>query len=442
MSFDTNCHNALQHLGQSLPATLHGGEQFTLHLQGEDSTFTRCNRGLVRQTGQVRDARYQLHLFAEGKTSWRSFAGSGDPERDLLRAQQMLTDLRAELAQLPIDPYAVLPSPARSSSSSQSGQMPPDIAAIMAPAEGTDLAGLYAGGQAIRGYADSAGSLHWFSTATFTWDYSLFDEAGRAVKGTYAGRHWDGDAYRQQMATSRQQLQQLQRPFKNLDRGRYRTYLAPAAVADLVGMLSWGGVSEASLQQGQSALAGLRTDRVLSPLFSLTEDFSSGVVPRFNNSGAIAPESLPIIDQGQLVNTLVSDRTAQEYGLVANGANDGESLRSPRVTAGDLAEADILARLDRGLYLSNLHYLNWSDRSTGRVTGMTRYACFWVEDGEIVAPISNLRFDDSLYDFWGDRLLAVTNFTAYIAAVDSYGGRSLGGSQVPGMLIDDFVYTL
>jgi hypothetical protein len=30
----------------------------------------------------------------------------------------------------------------------------------------------------------------------------------------------------------------------------------------------------------------------------------------------------------------------------------------------------------------------------------------------------------------------------YIDAVDSYGGRSLGGDLVPGMLIQDFTYTL
>jgi predicted Zn-dependent protease len=86
--------------------------------------------------------------------------------------------------------------------------------------------------------------------------------------------------------------------------------------------------------------------------------------------------------------------------------------------------------------------LNWSDRQTGRITGMTRYACFWVENGKIVAPISNLRFDESLYSFWGKNLLAITNFSEYIAATDSYGGRSLGGVWVPGMLVQNFTYTL
>jgi predicted Zn-dependent protease len=207
-------------------------------------------------------------------------------------------------------------------------------------------------------------------------------------------------------------------------------------------MLAWGGLSEADLQQGQSSLAPLRDGDYLSPLFSVTEDFTSGMVPRFNQMGEVAIDQLALITEGKLVNTLVSSRSAREYGKVANGANDQESPRSPVVATGKLSQSQILAELGTGLYLSNVHYLNWSDRQSGRVTGMTRYACFWVEDGEIVAPIENLRFDASLYDFWGCDLLAVTNFSEYIATVDSYGGRSLGGSWVPGMLIQDFTYTL
>ncbi len=45
----------------------------------------------------------------------------------------------------------------------------------------------------------------------------------------------------------------------------------------------------------------------------------------------------------------------------------------------------------------------------GEITGMTRYACFWVEKGEIVAPIENLRFDDYLYRFLGEGLIDQPN---------------------------------
>jgi predicted Zn-dependent protease len=73
---------------------------------------------------------------------------------------------------------------------------------------------------------------------------------------------------------------------------------------------------------------------------------------------------------------------------------------------------------------------------------MTRYACFWVEGGEIVAPIQDLRFDDSLYAFLGENLEAVTDFQSFVADVDTYGGRALGGCLVHGMMIRDFTFTL
>jgi predicted Zn-dependent protease len=430
---------AMGQLAAELRDQIASNEQFVLRLNGESSVFMRFNNGQVRQTGAVQDARYQLHFFRDGKTCWRNFAGG---EGEAPPTADILADLRSEIDQLPPDPFAVLPTATQKSNHSQTGQFPTDPAAILGTTQGLDFTGLYACGTVVRGYADSAGSEHWFSTATFTLDYSLFDAEGWAVKGTYAGSHWQEEDYQRQIAASRAQLAKLQKPLQAIDRGQYRTYLAPAAVAELVGMLSWGGVSESSLQQGQSALAALRDGRMLSPLISLSEDFRSGLVPRFNGDGEMAPAQLPLLDRGKLVNTLVNARTAKEYGKVSNGANGGESLRSPHLATGNLSQEKILAELGTGLYLSNLHYLNWSDRPTARITGMTRYACFWVENGEIVAPISNLRFDVSLYDIWGDNLLAVTDFAEYIAAVDSYGGRSLGGDLVPGMLIQDFTYTL
>jgi predicted Zn-dependent protease len=158
--------------------------------------------------------------------------------------------------------------------------------------------------------------------------------------------------------------------------------------------------------------------------------------------GEIAPLELALIDQGHLVNTLISSRTAKEYGLVGNGARRSEALQSPEVLPGQLQTVEILGQLNTGLYLSNLHYLNWSDRTGGRITGMTRYACFWVEQGQIVAPIQDLRFDESLYNFWGSQLQALTVSQEFIPAIDTYERRALGGALVPGMLVDGFTFTL
>ena len=421
-------------------------EEFTLRLSSEHSQFTRFNHGKVRQTGVVADGSIELTLMENQRRSFRCFPLTGNREIDSLAAHTALLELREELQVLPLDPYLVLPSGNNISREVNSGQLLPQesvVTTILAQVGDLDFTGLYAGGLVIKAYADSQGQKHWFTTDTFTLDYSLFDTCGQAVKVILAGSHWDDSAYIAKMSAAKTQLKLLSRPAKQLTPGRYKTYFAPAAVADLLDMLSWSAVSEADLQQGNSALAMLsRQEKQLSPKFSLTENFQQGFVPRFNQLGEMVAPELPIITQGVLVNTLVNSRTAKEYGKVANGANSSETLRSPHISPGNLGFDDILRSLDTGLYISNLHYLNWSDRPTGRITGMTRYACFWVEQGEIIAPIENLRFDESLYRFWGDNLVEFTNFQEFIPDVGTYESRQLGGSLVPGMLVNDFTYTL
>ncbi|MEB3291704.1 MAG: metallopeptidase TldD-related protein [Synechococcales bacterium] len=445
-SLETDLEDAFRRVTTFLQDQCQAQEQFTLTLVAEESLFTRFNQAKVRQTGLVQDATLRLTWMRDQRSSYQEFPLTGDWnfDRDLL--QKALEALRWELPQLPENPYLVFPQGQGSSREVHQGKLlaPSRVAAHLLPVVSElDFVGIYAAGLAVRAYADSQGQFHWFATETYSLDYSLFTPEGAAVKGTLAGSHWDQASYIAKVQESRNQLKRLAQPAKRIERGQYRTYLAPTAIAEMLYMLSWGGVSEADLQQGNSCLAMLRQgDKHLSPKFNLRENFQHGLVPRFNEFGEMAPLLLPIIQSGELVNSLISSKTAKEYGLVANGAEAGENLRSPDIAPGNLSHHAILQTLDRGLYLSNLHYLNWSDRPKGRMTGMTRYACFWVEDGEIVAPIENLRFDDSFYRFWGDQLIGLTDKQEWVPEVGTYGNRSLGGFWTPGMLVEDFTYTL
>ena len=73
---------------------------------------------------------------------------------------------------------------------------------------------------------------------------------------------------------------------------------------------------------------------------------------------------------------------------------------------------------------------------------MTRYACFWVEGGEIVGPIQDMRFDDSLFRVLGSELVNLTEQTLMEPSVETYFMRSLGGKRIPGILVNDFKLTL
>ncbi|MEO0336943.1 MAG: metallopeptidase TldD-related protein, partial [Pseudomonadota bacterium] len=240
------------------------------------------------------------------------------------------------------------------------------------------------------------------------------------------------------------QLSHMRLPTQEVKRGNYKTYLAPAAVNELFGLLNWGGWSAQAFKTGRSPLKDLAEGkRKFSGKMNISEDFSLGLSPRFNSFGEVASDKLSIVSSGQLETLLVSSKTAEEHAeLTSNQASAGEGLRSPVMGSGGLKRADILTELGTGLYLSNLHYLNYSDLPKARVTGMTRFACFWVENGEIKGPIKDLRFDETVYNIFGDNLVDITDFAEIQPVVGTYEQRAIGGAKVPGLLVNDFAYTL
>ena len=421
-------------------------ELLTLSFGGENSQFIRFNNAAVRQTGLVDDGNIELKFIANERTCTGSFTVSGNPDTDIARGKGELARMRTEANEIPKDPFLVMPSNAGSSHEVQNANglaFDDAVDALLPAMQGVDFVGIWANGRVFRGNANSLGQKHWFETESFCLDYSLVTPSHQMVKGTFSGSDWDQDEYENYLAQSKDKLKLMKRKPVKVSTGEYRTWFEPAAVADFLSMFSWNGISEASLQQGCSGFGKMRHDDTrLSPSFSIAEDFSSGLVPRFNSNGEISPDVLPLIQDGELRNTLVSSRTAAEYGAETNYAEGDEYLRSPRMNSGDLSQDDVLSSLDKGLYLSNIHYLNWSDNPGGRITGLTRYACFWVEHGEIQAPIKTMRFDDTFYRFFGDELEAVGAKTELIPEVQTYGGRNMGGIVCPGILASSFALTL
>jgi predicted Zn-dependent protease len=199
--------------------------------------------------------------------------------------------------------------------------------------------------------------------------------------------------------------------------------------------LNWGALSEKALRNKQSTLEKLASgEQSLSPLLNVSEDVGAGLAPAFQSAGFIKPARIELIRAGKLAGSLISPRTAKEYGLTSN-ADASESAESFAMGAGGLPAEDALKALDTGLYISNLWYLNYSDRANCSITGMTRFACFWVERGEIVAPLNVMRFDDSLYRLLGSQLEALTQQREFLANAGTYGGRSSGSQRVPGALL-------
>ncbi len=433
-------------LSQKILINAKKDEHLMLNFWGEDSHFTRFNQSKVRQNGFVSDASLSITLIVNQRTCSISFSLTKNLSNDLSISLMHLQKLRNDIVFLPEDPFIVFPKEGKSSSQIQTGKLLEidQVVDSLSPViKNVDLAGIWASGNIFVGYANSKGLFHWFSTDSFSFDYSLITESEKMVKDTFAGTIFNLDQYNIFMNNSITQLQMLEKQSIQLDPGDYRTYIAPAGVSDLLGMFSWNGLSEGAIRRGQSAFLKMKNDNVkLSPCFSLNEDFSTGLTPMFNDEGELAVSKLPLINDGVLKNTLINSRTAQEYQIESNFAGSWEGLRSPVMKTGELSENDIPKKIDKGVFLNNLHYLNWSDNVGGRITGMTRYACFWVENGEIIAPIENMRFDDTIYNIFGNNLESVTQNSQFIPDTGTYSGRSFGGTECPGILLNSFSLTL
>jgi predicted Zn-dependent protease len=443
--FMTEVRTHFDAVASHLLAQLTADEKATLNLSAEDTLYVRFNANRVRQNTDVRQIGLDLQLQSEGRTVAQSCMLSGQLAVDCAALTQLLQNCRAEVEVLDVDPNQVpIVNHGSSSEEFRGALVPPKVlvSAILEPAQGCDLAGLYAGGVVIRANRNSEGQSHWFATESFFLDYSLYD-GPKAAKGAYAGAHWDSEQWAVSLKRTKSLLEKLNRPTVDVKPGQYRTYLAPHAFADVLGMMGWNALSAAAWKQGRSPFKKLvEGEAKLSPLLSFGENFGLALTPRFNSLGEVSDTTLPLVQAGTLQSLLVSSRTAKEYALKANAAQEGEGPRSLDVACGTLAECDILKTLGTGLYLSNVHYLNWSDPVSARVTGMTRYACFWVENGEIVGPINDLRWDESLFEALGSKLLALTDWADINPATETYYLRALGGSRVPGALIDGWTFTL
>jgi len=431
--------------------------QFSLH--AESSLFLRFNGARVRQIGEVDDALLGIQFFERDgvqspiRRTSTQIALTGDLASDRERIREAVDQLKKEVAGLLPQPYAVWPVNPGSSSQVTPARLPessrwPEL--LFPVTQGLDFTGILAAGRMVRASRNSLKLTHWFETENATLDYSLVSKSGRAVKSEFAFTEWNAAAFAARIGRECELLRVLDLPAKKLQPGDIRCWLGPAAMQDVLTMVSWGAISEDGIRQGTSPFKWMRASqdipasdlKSLSPKFSLIEDCEGAGVPRFNERGEVAPAKLSLIEHGKLVNTWVSARTAKEYAIESNGANGGESLRAPMIKPGSLADADVFQKLGTGAYLPNLHYLNWSDQASGRITGMTRHACVWVEDGRPVAPIENMRWDDTLFRIFGSELEELGSELTTIPETGTYAFRGIGATRVPGILLRSFRFTL
>jgi PmbA protein len=197
----------------------------------------------------------------------------------------------------------------------------------------------------------------------------------------------------------------------SLDEGLYDVVLEPEAVAELLEWLSAIAVGAPEVEQGTSPLAGRLGERITGEGIDLVEDpldaSDLGFGVPFDREGTWR-RRVPIVEKG-VARAVLYDRT---YAARAGTTSTGSALVPAVGTAGGLGATslalgggtagsveELIAGVDRGLYVCRLHYVNGLlEPRRAVMTGLTRDGCFLVEKGRIVRPVGNLRFTDSFLE--------------------------------------------
>ncbi|MGH8554135.1 MAG: metallopeptidase TldD-related protein [Gammaproteobacteria bacterium] len=416
-----------------------------LNFLGEDSDFVRLSRGRMRQAGHVLHSELRVRLIRGRRQTQGACTLTHDLTHNRSRLEKLFSELRLQLDFVHDDPYLLYATAVCSTEDNRHFDLPDSehaLTEILAAADGLDLVGLWANGTLYRGFANSLGQTNWFSTGSFHLDSSCHVDNGQSVKLGYAGQAWQSEDLRRAVGRVREHLEVLYRPPKALAPGRYRAFLAPQALGEILGLLGWGGFSLKSLRTQHTPLIKLmRHEKALHPSVTLVEEHARGLNPQFTSSGFLKPRAVSLIESGRFVDCLADQRSAAEYRIALN--TESETPMSLVMESGRLPMSlDLLEELETGLYVGNLWYCNFSDRYDCRVTATTRFACFWVEGGALQAPITTMRMDETLYHLLGDGLIGLTAERELIIDPGTYEWRSTASMLLSGALIDGVTFTM
>lgn len=189
----------------------------------------------------------------------------------------------------------------------------------------------------------------------------------------------------------------------DLDPGDYQVVLGPEAVATLVTFLAVYGFNAKPHAEGGSGvvLGSEQFDRAVTLVADPDDPRAVGL--RFDAEGS-PRRSHPLIERGTASSLAHDRRTAHRAGATTTGDAQpgGEGFGAVPSTLvlrpGDRSVAELLGEVERGLYIHQLNYNRVLAPKTLAVTGLTRNGTFLIEDGQLGAPVGNLRHTQSFLD--------------------------------------------
>ena len=188
-----------------------------------------------------------------------------------------------------------------------------------------------------------------------------------------------------------------------LETGDYPVVLEHYAVDDVLEALSSYGMGAQMVQDQRSWMNSVMGEPAMSPLVSIWDD---GVDPAgwpvpFDAEG-VPRQRVDIVTEGIVRGPVHNNYTASKAGLASTGhqrgATGGPAATNLFMAGGDRSTEQLIASVERGIYVTRFYYTRLAHSRGCVMTGMTRDGTFLIENGELTTPIKNLRFTQGYVD--------------------------------------------
>jgi predicted Zn-dependent protease len=202
---------------------------------------------------------------------------------------------------------------------------------------------------------------------------------------------------------------ELDRDRRTLPPGDHPALFEELAVAEILRVMSLTGLGAQSVREGRSFMAGRIGERVTGARFTLHDD---ALDPRtlgipFDVEGT-PRRRVALVEDGVARGPVYDRTTARQMGTRSTGhAADparygrGGHAANLMMAGGTGTRDELVATVERGVLITRFHYTNIPDPKAAVMTGTSRDGTFLIEDGRIVAALTNVRYTMSALDLFG-----------------------------------------
>jgi predicted Zn-dependent protease len=225
-----------------------------------------------------------------------------------------------------------------------------------------------------------------------------------------------------------------------LEPGNYTVILEPRPAARYLSLML-GSLNARNAEEGRSFMSGKNRgesklgEKVFGDNFTLRSEIGNPVLRQSPiGQDGLPARSISWVEKGVVKNLFYDRFWAQRQKKEPTGTTPGMSL----VMEGGTETVDeMIKATKRGLLVSFFWYIRPVDNMTLLNTGMTRDGLFLIENGKIVGPVQNFRWNES-------PAVSFNNITMLGKPVPMHTGEAYdnpGTALVPPMMLEDFTMT-